>query len=101
MSLLTPLQGMVEKLRRMAHADRGQWLAIAHEIEGAPRALTSEGGIQAVNFVSAARILASTAAHAAAESEADLRGILLALSNAIENERVAMRPATQPYYLRD
>lgn len=80
---------MIDGLTRMARAPRSEWLKIAHEIEAAPRLMTADGGIQAVNIASAARILAPTFAHVCPENEEEVRGMATALAAMLANEREA------------
>lgn len=94
------LQDMIDGLLRMANAPRNQWLTIAHKVGAVPRLLAADGGVQAVNIATAARVLAPTFAYVVAESEQEARGVLTGLANILANERAALGDKARPYHLR-
>jgi hypothetical protein len=91
---------IIDGLTKLANAPRNEWLAIAHQIEAAPRVLTADAGIQAVNVCSAAKILAPTFAYLTEASEQEARGMATALAAMLANERAVHGGKARPHYLR-
>lgn len=95
------LQAIISALKLMSGAERHRWRELGHGIaDNSPRILTADGGIQAVNMASAAKIIAATVAHCCAENDQESRGVLLSLAVMLENERASQGDRSRPYHMR-
>lgn len=86
MSAILPIEQLIDFLKEIASAPRGDFLRLCHKIEALPRITMSEAGDCAVMLASAAKILARQLYHANAINEQEMRAMCRSICAVLQNE---------------
>jgi hypothetical protein len=100
-----PIEGIIAKLREMAHAERGDWLRLSHQIELLqPVKAGSPAPAELQLTAAAAKRVAQQMPHAHVVNEDEFRGVAQGLATILKNGMDHCISKTddrsRPFYLR-